>query len=169
MSHPSSRSVVVGVDGSERSVEALRWAAAEASRMGSSVIAVLACGATRLTAPYAPIGPTWPTELTAPAEDRLGSIVDSAFDGHPPVPVRQVCDPRPPVPALLGYGADAAMLVLATSPGHAMSVHPGSGRPAGSTVLALVRYAPCPIVLLPVERQPSLPGHLDRETALASA
>jgi nucleotide-binding universal stress UspA family protein len=161
---------VVGVDGSERSVEALRWAAAEAARLGRPLVAVLACGATRLTAPYAPIGACRPVDTGMSAEDLLADMVDAAFDGAPPVPVRQVCDPRPPVPALLGHGAGAALLVLATSPGPQApaGMRPGTGRPLGSTALAVVRHAPCPIVLLPVDRHP---GVADRRghTALATA
>lgn len=168
MGYPSGP-VVVGVDGSERSVAALRWGAAEASRLGTSVIAVLAYGATRLTAPYAPIGPDSPAAVTVPAEDRLAAAVDAAFGGNPPAPVRQVCDPGPPVPVLLSYGADAAMLVLATSPPAAPVADSGACRPAGSTVLALVRYAPCPIMLLPIERQRSVSSQLDLGAALATA
>ncbi|HVQ92652.1 MAG TPA: universal stress protein [Mycobacteriales bacterium] len=171
MGYPA-QPVVVGVDGSERSVEALRWGATEAARLGGLVIAVLACGAVRLTAPYAPVGARWPAEATSPAEDRLAELVEAAFHGSPPVPVRQVCDPRPPVPALLGYGDGAALLVLATSPGPpvltAVGVRSGTGQAFGSTVLALVRHAPCPIVLLPVDRHPDVSGRSGR-TALASA
>jgi nucleotide-binding universal stress UspA family protein len=163
---------VVGVDGSERSVEALRWGAAEAARLGQPLVAVLACGAARLTAPYAPVGACWPVDTRSAAEDRLADVVDAAFGGAPPVPVRQVCDPRPPVPALLGHGAGAALLVLATSPGpqvqNAAVIRPDASGPPGSTALALVRHAPCPIVLLPVDRHPGVPDQAG-QTALASA
>jgi nucleotide-binding universal stress UspA family protein len=148
------RPVVVGVDGSERAVDALRWAAAEAARLGCEVVAVLACGDERLTAPYAPVGPRRPTDA-ATAEDRLAETVEAAFHGAPPVPVRLACDPRPAVPALLAHGAGAALLVLATSPEPALHARLPTGHGGGSTVLALVRHAPCPVVLLPVDRHPA--------------
>lgn len=144
---------MVGVDGTERGVGALRWAAAEAARLGCEVVAVLACGGGRLTAPYAPMGPRRPAESTTP-EERLEQTVEQAFHGEPPVPVRLACDPRPPVPALLAHGATATLLVLATSPEPPRHVRLGAGH-GGSTALAVVRHAPCPVVLLPVDRQPS--------------
>jgi nucleotide-binding universal stress UspA family protein len=147
-----ARPVVVGVDCTERAVGALRWAAAEAARLGCELVAVLACGGGRLTAPYAPIDPRLLADLATP-EERLAQAVEAAFHGSPPVPIRLACDPRPPVPALLAHGADAALLVLATSPEPPL-VHLGAGH-SGSTVLALVRHAPCPVVLLPVDRHPA--------------
>jgi nucleotide-binding universal stress UspA family protein len=141
--------VVVGVDGSDRSVDALRWAGAEAAARGCPVVAVLACGDLPLTAPYAPVAARG---VLKPPADRLSELVRVAFGGTPPVPVDEVCDPRRPVPALLAHGTGATLLVLATSP-EPPPAHPHSGRnTAGSTALALVKHAPCPVVLLPVSR-----------------
>jgi nucleotide-binding universal stress UspA family protein len=155
--------VVVGVDGSERSVDALRWAGAEAAARGCPLVAVLACGDLPLTAPYAPVAAAG--GVRTPPADRLSQLVSVAFAGAPPVPVDEVCDPRRPVPALLAHGTGATLLVLATSP-EPPPAHPNSGRSsAGSTALALVKHAPCPVVLLPVSRHAHTPG----PPALASA
>jgi nucleotide-binding universal stress UspA family protein len=141
--------VVVGVDGSARSVEALRWAGAEAAARGCPLVAVLACGDLPLTAPYAPVAARGAPK---PPADRLAELVGVAFGGVPPIPVDEVCDPRRPVPALLAHGTGATLLVLATSP-EPPPAHPSSGRnTGGSTALALVKHAPCPVVLLPVSR-----------------
>ena len=144
--------VVVGVDGTERSVDALRWAAAEAMRRGCELLAVLAYGDARVTAPYAPVPAAGLADPPASAADKLAETVQAALGRPAAVPVRQVCDPRPPVPALLAHGADADLLVLATSPEPILHPARWSGHTAGSTALACVRHAPCPVVLLPVAR-----------------
>jgi nucleotide-binding universal stress UspA family protein len=159
--------VVVGVDSTERAVGALRWAGAEAARLSCELVAVLATGGARLTAPYAPVASRCKADGATP-EECLARAVEAAFHGSPPVPVRLACDPRPPVPALLAHGAGAALLVLATSPEPPpLRTRLGGGH-GGSTVLALVRHAPCPVVLLPVDRHPA-PGVPAGQAALAAS
>lgn len=160
--------VVVGVDGTERSIDALRCAAVEAVRRGCQLVAVLAFGDARLTAPYAPVPALRPVDPPASAAHRLAIVVRAAFGGLPPVPVREVCDPRPAVPALLARAAGAELLVLATSP-EPDRPSGRAGHATGSTALACVRHAPCPVLLLPVpRRQPAWPTALPRTAAAAA-
>ena len=144
--------VVVGVDRTRRAVTALRWAAAEAGLRGAELRAVHAGVAPRPVASYAPVHPPEPDPRQAVAEAcaHLTAIVDEALGEDPRVPVQLVCDQRPAVPALLAHGRDAAMLVLA-----GRSDLPGDSIALGSTGLALVRHAPCPVVILPAGPGPA--------------
>lgn len=133
--------VVVGVDGTPRSVAALRWGADEAARRGVELVAVHACDQVPPTAPYAPVQEPAPDVQEETAH--LADLVRVAFDGAPPVPIRQVCEPTSPIRALLAHGRGASLLVLATS------VDLATGVGVGATALACVRRPPCPVVILP--------------------
>ncbi len=137
--------MVVGVDGTPRSIGALRWAADEAARRGVELCAVRACDPAPAVAVYAPVHPATPapeTVIGAEAE-HLAELVSAALGAEPPVPVRQVCEPTSPIRALLAHGRGACLLVLATS------VDLATGIGVGSTALGCVRHPPCPVVVLP--------------------
>jgi nucleotide-binding universal stress UspA family protein len=139
--------VVVGVDWSRRSTAALRWAAAEAALRGGELVALHAGPLRPHLASYAPAPPQPdPEQATMAVCVHLAAIVGEALGEHPPVRVRLVYDERPVVPALLAHGKDAAMLVLA-----GRRDLPEGGVALGSTSLALVRNAPCPVVILPAD------------------
>lgn len=138
--------IVVGVDGTSRSIAALRWAASEATIRGAEVYVVHAWGSALRPASYAPAAAAQPSreESAQLAEKTLAESVHLAFGDQPPMSLRGVVDARPPVPALLDHGQGAVLLVLAAR---------GDASPAdvglGSTALACLRNAPCPIVVLP--------------------
>ena len=141
--------VVVGVDGTFRSVRALRWGADEARRRNTDLVAVHACEPVPPMASYAPVHPPQPEpaqRMRAEAE-HLAHLVRDALGTDPPVRVRRVCEPTSPIRALLAQAAGASLLVLATS------ADLRTGRGIGSTALACVRHAPCPVVVLPSERR----------------
>jgi nucleotide-binding universal stress UspA family protein len=138
--------VVVGVDTTDESVPALRWAAFEALQRDTELVAVHAFGAPWPAAPYAPAHVSLsPDSAAEQATVRLDRCVQTAFGGHPPVPVRTVCDGRRPVPALLDHGAKAALLVLSARPDLIRG-----GATLGPIARDCLRHAPCPVVLLPV-------------------
>jgi nucleotide-binding universal stress UspA family protein len=138
--------VVVGVDMTEQSVPALRWAAFEALQRDTELMAVYAYGPLWESAPYAPAHASPSPDVAAKqARERLGECVTTAFGGHPPVPVREVCDQRRPVPALLEYGKGAALLVLGARPDPVRG-----GAMLGPIARDCLRHAPCPVVLLPI-------------------
>ena len=149
--HPDNpRRVVVGVDGTARTVAALRWAAAEAMRRDAELHAVHAWGSALRPASYAPVAEhATPDECARRAAARLAETVRAAFGATPPVPVREVVDDRAVVPALLDHARDAELLVVATRTGGAGS-RPGESGP-GSTTLSCLRQAPCPVVVLPTD------------------
>jgi nucleotide-binding universal stress UspA family protein len=140
--HPQTRRVVVGVDGSPRTVAALRWAATEALRRDAELHAVLAWGDTYRPASYAPVTDAGtPAECARRAGERLAEAVRAAFGAAPPVPVHELVDERAPVPALLGHARDADLLVLAT--------RGAAGNGPGSITMACLRQPPCAVVVLP--------------------
>jgi len=144
--HPqTTRRVVVGVDGTARTIAALRWAATEALRRDAELHAVHAWGSALRPASYAPVTDrSTPDECARRAAARLAETVSAAFGASPPVPVREVVDDRAPVPALLDHGRGAELLVIATR----VSGAPVESGP-GSTALSCLRQAPCPVVVLP--------------------
>lgn len=144
--HPhATRRVVVGVDCTARSVAALRWAATEALRRDAELYAVHAWGSALRPASYAPVAErSTPDECARRAAARLAETVHVAFGAPPPVGVREVVDDRAVVPALLHHARDAELLVIATR----RSGAPGESGP-GSTTLACLRQATCPVVVLP--------------------
>jgi len=144
----TTRHVVVGVDGTPRTVAALRWAATEAARRDAELHAVHAWDSGMRPASYAPVTDrSTPDECARRAAARLAETVHAAFGASPPVPVREVVDDRSVVPALLDHSRDAELLVLATRV-PAADGPPGEFGP-GSTTLSCLRQAACPVVVLP--------------------
>ena len=144
------RRVVVGVDGTPRTVTALRWAASEALRRDAELHAVLACGDAPRRASYAPVSAASdPVECARLGEEKLAAAVAAAIGGTPPVPVSTVVDGRAPVPALLDHAKDAELLVLA--------VRPAAG--PGSVAISCLRQPPCPVVALPAAAE-AADGHV---------
>ena len=145
--HPqTARRIVVGVDGAQRTVAALRWAASEALQRDAALVAVHVWGNVLRPASYAPVSDSDPDESARRARTLLQVALRQAFGSAPPVPVREVVDDRAVVAALLSQARRAELLVLAT--------RAPDGRPfetgPGSTTLSCLRQAPCPVVILPV-------------------
>ena len=145
----ATRRVVVGVDGTPRTVAALRWAATEALRRNAELHAVHAWGSGMRPASYAPVaGQATPDECARRAAACLTETVSAALGASPPIPVREVVDDRSAVPALLHHSRDAELLVLATRVPAGPGGPPGESGP-GSTTLSCLRQAACPVVVLP--------------------
>lgn len=163
MQPQTTRRVVVGVDGTPRTIAALRWAATEALRRDAELHAVYAWGSALRPASYAPVAErSTPDESARRAAARLAETVTAAFGASPPVPVREVVDDRGAVPALLDHGRGAELLVIATR----MSPAPVESGP-GSTALSCLRQAPCPVVVLPTVADRVVPA--TRRSADAAA
>lgn len=143
MSVPVARRIVVGVDGSAESAEALRWACREAGMRGAEVHAVHAWEAPcHSMASYA-----------APVQSRgEGDQADDGFDllwravlpgRMPGVRLRTEVAAGLAARVLLERCAGADMLVLGTA-GDAS----GPARSAGPVIRACLRRAPCPVVVI---------------------
>lgn len=135
--------IVVGVDGSDASLRALRWAASEARARGGTVHAI--------TAWHWDGSGTFFVAATSPADerDRAQQILDEAIANvsaeFADVVIAGELVEAPPGRALTYVAANADILVLG-SHGHSRLHH----AVLGSVSEECVRRAPCPVVVLPV-------------------
>jgi len=145
--HTDGRNIVVGVDGSEASMAALRWAAEQAEVLHTGLLAVHAWEpAASGHAPYAP-APTRPTVaqeheraariLTATVREALGPRIDGA--------VRRVVVEGPPARVLLQQARGALLLALGRK------AHGDFGLPSvGPVGRECLRHSTVPVVTVPV-------------------
>jgi nucleotide-binding universal stress UspA family protein len=142
---PRGAKVVVGVDGSDCSRHALEWAAAEARTRHLALVVVMAWN---YLEPQGLHGPEDFKPLYSPKEagDTLVTIALDVLGTSPDVPVTLDSPCDLPARALLGYGGDAAMLVVGR---HGSS---GWAPPAlGTTSQQVLHHAPCPIAVIPFD------------------
>ncbi|GAA3771872.1 universal stress protein [Streptomyces coacervatus] len=139
-------SIVVGVDGSEASMEALRWAARQAHALHAHVVAVHAWEPTGPRfAPYAPAS-TRPT--AAEQRDRaaclLASTLRKVFGPRIDSSVRAVVVEGPPARVLLRHSRGAQLIALGRTP-HGPHDQPTTG----AVARACLRHATVPVVTVP--------------------
>ena len=135
--------VVVGVDGSPGSLEALTWAVAEAGRRDAKVHAVMAW-----RDPYTVIGPPPPTWVAGESLHRLeevlaGSVEQAVHSAAGPVPVAREVRSGSAVDVLTDAARGAALLVVGSrgrSPARAAFL--------GSVSQRCVQSAPAPVVVV---------------------
>lgn len=142
---PISDRIVVGVDGSDPSKLALRWAAFLGRATGSSIEAVGAWN--RFDAyqwagyGYAPMPAEWD-----PANDTEKVVVDTldqVFGADRPPDLQVSVQEGQPTPVLLDVSSDARMLVLG-SRGHGGF----AGLLLGSVSSACSQHATCPVLVV---------------------
>ncbi len=124
--------VVVGTDGSEHGVAALRWAAATAVAYGLPLTVLHA-------RPDAEAQPTLIGEPTGV----LADAVAVARAAEPGVQIRALQMPDAPVQSLLAAGENADLLVLGSR-----GVEGFRGLLLGSTAMHVAPYAQCPVVVV---------------------
>ncbi len=138
--------IVVGVDGSDNSVDALRWALEEAERRHTTVEAVIAWQL-----------PTWfvlevghrvefarlGTELEQQARATHPLAVAAAGSGHGSVHVEQIVVQQPAAKALLDIAAGAELLVIGSR-----GLGGFKGLLLGSVSSQCVLHAPCPVAVV---------------------
>ncbi|SHF70299.1 universal stress protein [Streptoalloteichus hindustanus] len=136
--------VVVGVDGSPTSVEAVGFAVEFCARHRAGLVAVHAWP----TLPFDALDPAraWGVDWAAlreEAQDTLSRSLAGWSDRHPDVEVRRVVGEQRPAEALLREAQDADLVVVGSH-----------GRGAvrrvllGSVSHTLLRYAPCPVAVV---------------------
>jgi nucleotide-binding universal stress UspA family protein len=147
-STPVRGDVVVGVDGSKASTDALRWAVRYARMAGTTVRVV--------TAWYFPASYGWaPTPLIAEvdleADARLAQkqVLEEVVALEGPVTVQTEIVQGPPALMLLRAAADADLLVVG-SRGHGAF----AGMLLGSVSEHCVHHATCPVVVVHHDGQP---------------
>lgn len=138
--------IVVGVDGSRGSDEALRWAAEHAPAFGAGLVAVH-CWTPPLTGREAELpGP----EVIALERD-FATVLDAAVERFaadaPGVPVERVLSRGDPAEVLTELAAGAELLVLGSrgASGH-------TGLVLGSVSRRCTDRATCPVVIVPTPR-----------------
>lgn len=140
MSTKARPAIVVGVDGSESSKDALRWAAGQALLTGAELHAVIAW--------RPPITYGYPADYTdvdfeADARKKLETVADEVLGPNPPVPVRIRVAEGHPAPVLIEAARGADLLVVG-SHGHGMF----AGMLLGSTSQHCVQHATTPVVVI---------------------
>jgi len=134
---PAGARVVVGVDGSEPSHLALRWAAKIADALGARVDAVAAW---QYSIPFGWTTPSW--DPRADMEKVLNTTIDAALGARPPDMQLVVCEGNP-AHVLLEQSAGALMLVVG-SRGHGGF----AGLMLGSVSAAVAEHASCPVLVV---------------------
>jgi nucleotide-binding universal stress UspA family protein len=139
--------IVVGVDGSDASKEALRWALDEAKLRGATVVAVNAWQVPLLPIDVGP--PPVPAldavELLPEVERSAQRLVESVVEevaGGADVDVEPVAAEGPAVTVLIEAARDAELLVVG-SRGRGGFL----GLLLGSVSLQVAQHAPCPVVI----------------------
>lgn len=137
--------IVVGVDGSEAALDALRWALDEGRLRSATVEVVLAWRSSPVTG-LASVGAFPARDLVEQAaRTQLDEIVDAVglADMTDPVVETRLVESHA-APALLEAAADADLLVVG-SRGHGAF----AGMLLGSVSQHCVTHAPCPVVVVP--------------------
>jgi len=136
--------IVVGVDGSEDSERALRWAVAEGQARDVCVRAVLVwASAGPPRSESRPPPPTSPEHPRWVAERMLERVVEKVRADMPVARIDERAMFGPPVSTLLAAAADAEMLVLG-----AKGMTSGRRTLAGSVSLACTHRATVPVVVV---------------------
>jgi nucleotide-binding universal stress UspA family protein len=143
--------IVVGVDGSESSVDAVRWALTEARKRGAEVHVVTAwhTDPPPMEGPPPMVGIPYRAKEAALADqqaqqDKVMDAVQGATEG---VTVHRHMVGQWPPRALVHISADADLLVLGRH-GHSWLAE----KLLGSVSAYCVRHATCPVVITPAHR-----------------
>lgn len=145
--------IVVGVDGSEQSKLALRWAARIAAAEDAQLDAVLAWDLPTLA--YGYLGN--PDAPRREMETLLARTIDDVFRSHVPPALRRHVIRGQPAPTLLAASRGALMLVVG-SRGHGGF----SGLLLGSVSAKVAEHAPCPVLVV---HEPADHRVIEAETA----
>lgn len=135
--------VVVGVDGSDGAVDAVRWAAAVAARYEAPLHIVHAMPSIgrNLTDAAAAIRAAAMAYQSESAEEIVRGAVDAVRAHHPDLAVTTESTNAPADEALIQHGSAARMIVVGSS-----QVTPAGALLIGSTTLAVATHASCPVV-----------------------
>jgi len=139
------KKIVVGVDGSEASVAALRWALDTAAQTGAEVEAVhvYEIGLAWIDGYQPDIG-RWIAEAQAAAERMLAGIVTRESAAHPEVKVARTVIEGQAARTLLAQASDADLLVVGTRGRGGLP-----GLLLGSVSNQCTHHSPCPVVVVP--------------------
>lgn len=137
--------VVVGVDGSAPSYEALRWAVEEAARRGAALEVVHAFGYQQLIVPFGPVVDADPDQVRSTSRAMLEQVLAVATER---------AEGQPRAVELISVPASAAEALLEVSAGADLLVVGSRGRGGfrrlllGSVSQQCVHHTPCPVVVV---------------------
>ena len=138
------RRIVVGVDGSEPSIRALRWAARQAESSGATLEVVTAWTFPEHPAPLGiVVHVPWPEELMAEARIKLDEVIRGSLTNIDPRRVHAQVIRGSAVPVLLDAARDADLLVVGSHGGGAVAE-----LLLGSVSDRCVRHAGCSVVVV---------------------
>ena len=140
MSEEQQSRIVVGVDGSPSSIEALRWALHQAEATGARVLAVQAWEVPYMYGVGAVVLPG--DQFATAAEGQLQEAIEKARASGPDVPIDSLTVSGHPARVLIEHSKDAALLVVG-SRGHGGFV----GMLIGSVSQYCIQHATCPVVV----------------------
>jgi nucleotide-binding universal stress UspA family protein len=151
MSEPRGRSpIVVGIDGSEDSKDALRWAAQQAELTGTTLAAVTAWQLPvsfgtvwQMPATYGKSHDLSQVDFAADARKTLDAALDEVLGANPQVPVTPQLLSGHPAPVLIEASRRAALLVVGRS-----GLGGFAGMLIGSVSQHCVSHAACPVVVV---------------------
>ena len=139
---PSNGRIVVGVDGSDASKDALAWAAHQAELTGASLQAVMVWHVP--TVAYgAPLALPTEYDFEPQARRTLDETIRQVLGDDPMIKVSALVVEGHPAPELLEATAGAELLVVG-SRGHGAF----TGMLIGSVSEHCVTHAPCPVVVV---------------------
>jgi len=137
----SQSRIVVGVDGSESSRDALQWAVTQAELVGGKLYVVMTW---ELPTSYGWVAP-YPEGFDPESDTRrlLEAVVAAAVADHPGLEVHSQVTEGHPAPVLIEAARGAALLVVG-SRGHGAF----AGMLLGSVSEHCVSQSPCPVVVV---------------------
>jgi nucleotide-binding universal stress UspA family protein len=136
------KKIVVGVDGSPGSLDAMRWSVDEAALRGDEVVAVHAWSYPPVSTMHGALR-VMEIDFAGAAAELLEAAVAEAVPGGSPVPIERVVVESPPAPALLDAAADAELLVVGSR-----GLGGFKGLLLGSVSQHCAHHAPCPVVVV---------------------
>ena len=140
----SASEIVVGVDGSPGSIDALRWAAKQAELTGASLHAVTAWAFPEHRTPFGIVFDIASSaDPTALARSELDGTITTVLGRHENLEVTAEVIPGEEAPVLLNAARGADLLVVG-SRGRGAFV----GTLLGSVSERCVRHAECPVVIV---------------------
>jgi nucleotide-binding universal stress UspA family protein len=131
--------IVVGVDGSPRSLEALRWAADQADRTGAGLLALISW---HVRLPGVELAAA-ATDAEAAAREVLLAALTAALGAEHAATVETRVSGSRPAEALLQLSGDAELVVVG---GDAHTAVPDF--PLGAVPEQLITYADCPVAVI---------------------